>query len=156
MGQNYMTKDNYNKLKERLDYLKGTRRQEISKAVGEAREGGDLRENSAYHAAKEEQGLNEMKIRDLEQQLASAVVTSGQPQEKDGKVRLGSTVKIVAQDTEDEFEYTIVHESEADIFENKISTESPIGGSLLGHKKGDIVEVEIPRGQVKFKIAEVK
>jgi transcription elongation factor GreA len=156
VGQNYMTKENYKKLQERLDYLKGVRRQEISKAVGEAREGGDLRENSAYHAAKEEQGLNEMKIRDLEQQLASAVVTSSQPQEKGGKVRLGSTVKIVAQDTEDEFEYTIVHESEADIFENKISTESPIGGSLLGHVKGDVVEVEIPRGEVKFKIVGIR
>jgi transcription elongation factor GreA len=156
MGQNYMTKENYNKLNERLDHLKGPRRKEISKAVGEAREGGDLRENSAYHAAKEEQGLNEMKIRDLEQQLASAVVVSRQPQENDGQVRLGSTVKIVAQDTEDEFEYTIVHESEADIFENKISTESPIGGGLLGHKKGDVVEVEIPRGQVQFKITEIK
>lgn len=156
MGQNFMTKENYRKLQERLDYLKGTRRQEISKAVGEAREGGDLRENSAYHAAKEEQGLNEMKIRDLEQQLVSAVVTSSRQQEKSDKVRLGSTVKIVAQDTADEFEYTIVHESEADIFENKISTESPIGGGLLGHKKGDVIEVEIPRGQVRFKIVGIK
>jgi transcription elongation factor GreA len=150
-----MTKENYEKMAKKLNELKA-RRAVISKTIGEAREHGDLRENSAYHAAKEEQGLNEMRIRELEAKLESAIVVSAKEMGSNNEVRLGSTVKIVALDTEEEAEYTVVHESDADIFENKISTDSPIGGALFGRQKDDIVEVEIPRGEVKFKILEIK
>lgn len=150
-----MTKENYQKLAEKLTGMK-KRRAVISKTIGEAREEGDLRENSGYHAAKEEQGLNEMRIRELEAKLENAVVVSGKELGSKDEVRLGSVVKIIALDTEEESAYTVVHESDADIFENKISTDSPIGGALFGQKKGAVVSVEIPRGQVKFKIIEIK
>jgi len=151
-----MTKDSYKKLEERLNYLKNVRRKELSKAVGEAREHGDLRENSAYHAAKDEQGMNEMKIRDLEAQLSNAEVVDEKNLVQSGEVRLNSTVKIRDLGSEREFIYTIVTESEADIFEKKISTSSPVGEALFGQKVGEIVEVDAPVGKIKYKIVEIK
>jgi transcription elongation factor GreA len=154
MGEQ-VTKKAFEKMKSKLKGLKG-RRAKISKAIGEAREHGDLKENSAYHAAKEEQGLNEMRIRDLEARIASARVVSEQDLPKSDRVRLNSTVRIKALDTGDEMEFTIVPEIDADVLENKISTDSPIGGAVINCKKGEVVEVEVPRGEVKFKILEVK
>ena len=152
----YMTKENYDKLQEKLEELK-KRRAAISKTIGEAREHGDLRENSAYHAAKDEQGLNEMRIRDLEVKLHNATIVDKDALPKgDGVVRLGSTVTIQTLDTGEKYEYTIVSEMEADVLENKISTESPVGDALMNQKEGDVIEVEVPRGPVKYKIIEVK
>lgn len=154
MGE-YLTKENLEKMQAKLDGLK-KRRAVISKTIGEAREHGDLKENSAYHAAKDEQGLNEMRIRELEEQIAGAtVVAAGEHKKSDG-VSLGSTVKIKALDTGQEFEYTIVPEIEADVLEDKISTDSPIGGALINEKVGAVVEIEVPRGKVKYKILEVR
>ena len=153
---NQMTKESYKKLEEKLNHLKTVRRKEISRAVGEAREHGDLRENSAYHSAKDEQGLNEMKIRELEAQLANAEVVDGKDLRESGEVRLNSTVRIKDLASEREHVYTIVTESEADIFEKKISTSSPVGEALFGQKVGDVIEVEAPAGKIKYKIMEIK
>ena len=150
-----MTKENYEKIKEKLDELK-KRRAVISKTIGEAREHGDLKENSAYHTAKDEQGLNEMRIRDLEAKLESAEIVAKDEKADAGVVTLGSTVKIKALDTGQEFEYMIVSDDEADVLEDKISTDSPIGGALINEKAGTVVEVEIPRGLVKYKILAIK
>lgn len=151
----YMTKENYKKIEEKLAALK-KRRAVISKTIGEAREHGDLRENSAYHTAKDEQGLNEMRIRELEAKLASATVVDKSELSKADCVTLGSVVKIKALDTGQEFEYTLVSDEEADVLEDKISTDSPIGGALVNEKVGAIVEVEVPRGLVKYKILAIK
>ena len=154
MGER-MTKENYGKIEQKLAELK-KRRAVISKAIGEAREHGDLRENSAYHAAKEEQGINEMKIRELEAKLASAEIVDKSELESADCVTLGSVVKVKALDTGQEFEYTIVSEEDADVLEDKISTDSPVGGAVVNEKVGAIVEVEVPRGKVKYKILEIK
>ncbi len=154
MGER-MTKENYGKIEQKLAELK-KRRAVISKAIGEAREHGDLRENSAYHTAKDEQGLNEMRIRELEAKLAGAEIVDKSELENAGCVTLGSVVKVKALDTGQEFEYTIVSEEEADVLDDKISTDSPIGGAVVNEKVGAIVEVEVPRGKVKYKILEIK
>ena len=154
MGE-HMTKENYKKMQAKLEELK-KRRAVISKSIGEAREHGDLKENSAYHAAKEEQGLNEMRIRDLEERVASAVVVKESQMGEKDSVALNSTVKLVELGTENESVYTIVSEMEADPLEGKISTESPKGSALLGQKLGAVVEVEAPRGIIKFRILEIK
>ncbi|MFC1637385.1 GreA/GreB family elongation factor [Candidatus Margulisiibacteriota bacterium] len=109
-----------------------------------------------YQAAKEEQGLNEMRIRDLEARIATAVVVSTRDLPKSDTVRLNSTVKIKALDSGEEMEYTIVSDIDADVLESKISTDSPIGGAVFKCKKGEVVTAELPRGEVKFKILEVK
>ena len=149
----YITKENYNKLKEKLESFK-KRRAVISKTIGEAREHGDLKENSAYHTAKDEQGLNEMRIKELETKLESVTIVEKMP-EGEG-VRLGSTVKLQPVDSERTYEYTLVSAMEADVLENKISPDSPVGGALLGAKVGDVIEVEVPRGLIQYKILEIK
>ncbi len=148
-----MTREAHKKLQQKLEELK-KRRAVISKTIGEAREHGDLRENSAYHTAKDEQGLNEMRIKELEAKLEHVTVVDKMP-EGEG-VRLGSTVKLEMLDSERICEYTLVSAMEADVLENKISPDSPVGGALIGAKVGDVIEVEAPRGLVKYKILEIK
>lgn len=150
-----VTKSALEKMKKTVEKLKG-RRAKISKTIGEAREEGDLKENAGYHAAKEEQGLNEMRIKDLEARIDTAIVVSDKDLSKSDKVRLGSTVRVKALDTDDESEYMIVSEADADVMSGKISTGSPIGGAVFGGKKGQVVKAELPRGEVKFKIIEIK
>ena len=154
MAGNYLSSEAFEELKAKLAVLKGVKRKELAKTVGEAREGGDLKENSGYHEAKKEQGLNEAKIRDLEEKLNSATVVDTKNQPKD-RVGLGSKVKIKDLETGKEVEYTIVSEMEADIFEDKISNESPLGSALAGAKVGEVVAVEAPRGMVKYKILKI-
>lgn len=132
------------------------KRSKISKIIGEARDHGDLRENSAYHEAKKEQGMNEMRIRELEERVDNAEVVAEDNLPKSGIVAFGSVVKIKLLDSDREDEYTLVPEIDADIFEKKISTDSPIGAAIFNQKKGDIVEVETPRGLIKVEILEVK
>jgi transcription elongation factor GreA len=150
-----ITKESFERLKAKLETLK-KKRAGISKTIGEAREHGDLRENSAYHSAKNEQGLNEMRIRELEEKLAHAEVVEKAVEKKKDTVTLGSRVRFKALDTKEEFEYTLVSEEEADILDKKISPASPIGGAILYAKLGEVVEAEIPRGQVKYKILKIK
>ncbi len=151
----YMTKKGYEQLKKKVDELK-SKRGKISKTIGDAREHGDLRENSAYHAAKEEQGLNEMRIREMEANLANAEIVEDSAAAKKDKVTLGATVKVQAVKTEREMEFTLVSASEADILENKISPDSPMGGELLGRKVGEVIAVEAPAGIIAYKILEIK
>jgi len=151
----FMTKESYDRLKEKLDELK-KKRPRISKAIGEAREHGDLRENSAYHAAREEQGLNEARIRELEAKLESVEIVEESKMPKKDTVTLNSTVRIKAIDSGEEFEYKIVSDMEADIFQKMISNESPVGSALMYQQRGDEVEVQVPRGLVKYKIMDIK
>jgi transcription elongation factor GreA len=150
-----VTKKAFEKMKEKLQELK-SRRQKISKTIGEAREHGDLRENSAYHAAKEEQGLNEMRIRDLEERLAGAVIIAEEDASNSGMIGLNTTFRVKALESEREYEYTLVPEIEADVLEYKISPSSPLGEAVINCRVGDVVEVQAPMGLIKYQITEVK
>lgn len=143
----------FKELTEKLAYMKSVRRKELSKAVGEARDHGDLKENSAYHEAKKEQGLNEMRIRELEANLVGVEIVD--KKKSTDKVDIGSTVKIKNLGNDRIVEYTLVSELEADIFENKISTDSPLGEALLYEKLNSVIEFEAPKGMVKYKILKI-
>jgi len=153
--KNQVTKQAYELMQKKLAELKA-RRGKISKTIGEAREHGDLRENSAYHAAKDEQGLNEMRIRELEEKLVDAEVLDEKDMPAKDHVAMGATFRIKDIDRGTEDEFTLVSEVEADVLENKISTASPLGAAALNCKVGDVVEVEAPRGVIKYKILEIK
>ena len=148
------TRDGYDRLKNELETLK-TRRGEIINDIRETREQGDLRENHAYHAAKDAQGMLEARISELEQRLADAVIL--EEGEVCDEVMLGIpvTVRLVGADADDVRVYTIVHAEELDNVENGASEESPVGSALLGKKIGDIVEVQGPRGAVRFEIVSI-
>ncbi|MEW5759016.1 MAG: transcription elongation factor GreA [Candidatus Omnitrophota bacterium] len=151
---NYLTREGFNKLMQELEYLKTTKRREISKEIAKARAFGDLKENAEYDAAKNEQGLNEKKIAELEFKLSQASIIDDTNIEKD-KVLIGAKVKLLDLDTQEECEYIFVSELEADYAQNKISITSPIGRGLLGHKKGEVVEIKIPAGILKYKILSI-
>jgi len=127
-------------------------RQEIAKSLEEAKGQGDLSENAEYAEAKENQGFNEGRIMELEQMIKEAVVIS--KTHKDDKVNVGAVVK--AKSGGEAFVFNIVGSEEADPASGKISNESPLGKAFLGHKKGDEVEVETPRGKVKYKIVGIE
>jgi transcription elongation factor GreA len=149
-----MTKDGYDKLKEKLNYLMKTKRKEIAKNLEIARAHGDLRENAEYSAAKEQQSLNELKIVELAEKLTYARVIDEANIPKD-KAYLGATVKILDMKLNEESEYTLVSEAEADILENKISVTSPIGKGLLGCKENEIVNIQVPAGLMEYKILKI-
>ncbi len=153
-GYSYMTKDGYNKLKAELDILKTVKRQEIAAAIAEAREKGDLSENAEYKAAKDEQGMLEMKISQLDTKLASVRLLD-ESQIDASKVSLLTTVRIKNLKNNKELKYKIVPESESDIAAKKISSSSPVGEGLLGKKVGEIAEVKTPRGVIEFEILEI-
>ena len=150
----YMTLKGYAKLKKKWEYLKTIRRRELSKAIGEARAHGDISENAEYDAAKEEQGLNEKKIAELEQTLSNVKILDDANMPKD-EALLGATVKLKDLASGEEFQYTLVSESEADFSQGMISVTSPVGKSLLGHKKNKIVEIKVPAGILKYKILKI-
>ncbi len=150
----YMTQEGYNKLKGELDELKTNGRQEAAKAIAEAREMGDLSENAEYDAAKEAQGLLELKISQMEAVLANARVIREEDLDT-SKVVILSTVKIKQVKSGKEFEYTIVSQSEANLRAKKISVDSPIGQGLLGKKIGEVAAVNTPNGTVEFEILDI-
>lgn len=153
-GIHYMSQEAYDKLQAELDVLKSTGRQEAAKAIAEAREKGDLSENAEYDAAKEAQGLLELKINNLEKVLASARVLD--PSEIDtNEVRVMTKVKIKNLKTKKALVYHLVSESESDLKERKISVTSPVGKGLLGKKIGEIANVELPVGKVSFEILDI-
>ncbi|MGF1732847.1 transcription elongation factor GreA [Photobacterium kasasachensis] len=131
------------------------RRPVISQAIGEARELGDLKENAEYHAAREEQGICEAQIRDIEYKLSVAQVIDVTKMENTGKVIFGVTVTLIDVDTEDEVQYQIVGDDEADIKAGRISVNSPIARGLIGKMQDDEVVITTPGGQKEFEIAEV-
>lgn len=152
---NYYTKEGLQKLKDELQELKTIGRQNMAKQIAEARDKGDLSENAEYDAAKDAQGLMELKISKLEQIIASARVLD-ESQLDLSKVSILTTVKIKHLKLNKIFDYKIVSEEEADLKANKISVKSPIGEGLIGKKVGEIAEIQIPAGKVKFEILEIR
>ena len=151
----YYTLEGLKKLREELDHLKSVERPKASQAIAEARDKGDLSENAEYDAAKEAQGLLEMKISKMEEVLASARVIH-ESQLDTSKVLVLSTVKIKNTANGMEMTYTLVAESEADLKAGKISVTSPIGKGLLGYSVGEIAEINLPNGNIiKFEILEI-
>ncbi|MGF1725934.1 transcription elongation factor GreA [Photobacterium nomapromontoriensis] len=141
-------------LREELETLM-KRRPHISQAIGEARELGDLKENAEYHAAREEQGICEAQIRDIEYKLSYAQVIDVTKMTKTGKVIFGTTVTLVDIDTEEEVTYQIVGDDEAEIKAGRISVNSPIARGLIGKMQDDEVTIVTPGGKREFEIAEV-
>ncbi len=150
----YYSKEAFDKLKSDLDNLCNVERPKISDQIAQARDKGDLSENAEYDAAKEAQGLLELRISKLEEKLLYARIIDISKLD-DSKVLLYCTVKIKNLDTDQLFEYTLVSETEANLSEGKISASSPIGKGLLTKKKGDIVEIQIPTGLLKFEIIDI-
>jgi transcription elongation factor GreA len=150
----YLTKEGLKKLQDELDLLRNVERPKISQQIAEARDKGDLSENAEYDAAKEAQGMLEMKIAKLQEVLASAKVMDNSRVDTK-EVRLLNKVKIKNQKNNAVMEYTIVSESEANLKEGKISVTSPIAKALLGKKKGDIVDIKVPVGVIPFQIMEI-
>ena len=150
----YLTQDGYDKLVEELDELKSTGRQKVAKAIAEAREKGDLSENAEYDAAKDAQGMLELKINELEKVLANARVLDAS-QLDDSKVVVLSNVTIKNLKNSREMTYQLVSESEADLKAKKISVTSPMGSGLLGKKVGEIATVETPGGNIEFEIVNI-
>ncbi|MFY7665832.1 MULTISPECIES: transcription elongation factor GreA [Flavobacterium] len=150
----YYTAEGLKKLKEELDYLKNVMRPKASQDIADARDKGDLSENAEYDAAKEAQGLLEMRISKLEDIYANARLID-ESQLDTSKVLVLSKVRIKNQANGMELNYTLVAESEADLKSGKISVTSPIGKGLLGKSKGDIAEITVPNGVLKFEILDV-
>ena len=151
---NYYTEEGLNKLNEELEQLKNVERPRISAQIAEAREKGDLSENAEYDAAKEAQGLLELKISKLEAVIASARIVD-ESQLDTSKALILSKVKIKNVANGAVMEYTLVSEKEADLKQKKISVDSPIGEGLLGKSVGDIAEVKVPTGIMKFEVIEI-
>ncbi|MDA8895230.1 transcription elongation factor GreA [Flavobacteriales bacterium] len=150
----YYTEEGLQKLKEELEQLKFVERPSISNQIAEARDKGDLSENAEYDAAKEAQGMLEMKIAKLEAMYASARIIDESQLDTD-KVLALSIVKIKNLATKKEMTFTLVAESEADVKTGKISISSPIGTGLLGKKVGEIAEITVPAGLMKFEIIHI-
>ena len=150
----YLSQDGYDKLVAELDHLKTTERQKAAAAIGEAREKGDLSENAEYDAAKDAQGLLEMKINELEKIMANARVLDESTVDT-SSVSVFTNVKIKNVKTGKEVSYKLVSESEADIKAKRISVNSPVGKGLLGKKVGEIATVVTPRGDIDFKILDI-
>ncbi len=150
----YLTQEGLDNLKAEVDQLKRVERPKISQQIGEARDKGDLSENAEYDAAKEAQGLLELKISKLNAMLADAVVIDESKLDTD-RVLILSKVKLKNQGNGAEMTYTLVPENEADLKTKRISVESPIGKGLLGKKIGEIAEIQVPNGTVKFEIMEI-
>ena len=150
----YYTEEGLKKLRQELNTLKDIERPKISNAIAEARDKGDLSENAEYDAAKEAQGMLEMKISKLEETLSGARLID-ESQLDNSKVLVLSKVKIKNMSNNMEMDYMIVAESEADLASGKISVNSPIGKGLLGKSVGDIAEIDVPSGKLKFKILKI-
>jgi len=150
----YYTEEGLKKLKDELEQLEHVERPRVTNAIAEARDKGDLSENAEYHAAKEEQSLLEFKIAQLKNVVASARVID-ESQLDTSKILALSKVKIKNIANKMEFNYTLVADSESDFKSGKISVNSPIGKGLLGKGVGDIAEINVPNGIMKFEILEI-
>ncbi|MBK7230953.1 MAG: transcription elongation factor GreA [Saprospiraceae bacterium] len=151
---NYMTQEGYDKLKGELDLLKTSGRQEVARAIAEAREKGDLSENAEYHAAKDAQGMLELKINELDKKLMNVRIIDESTIDT-SKVVVLTNVKVLNHKTKKEVIYKIVSEAEADLKASKISATSPIGQGLLGKKVGDQASIQTPAGLLTFEILEI-
>jgi transcription elongation factor GreA len=149
-----MTKEGLEKLQEEVKYLRTVKRQEIAKAIAEAREKGDLSENAEYHAAKEEQGHLEAKLAEMETKLASARVMDESKLDT-SKANILSTVEVMNKKMNKKMKFTLVSEAEANLKENKVSISSPIGKALLGKAIGDIATAQTPAGEMQFEVLKI-
>ncbi len=156
MQKHPMTIEGAERLRHELEQLKRVARPNVIKAIAEARAHGDLKENAEYHAAKDQQGFIEARIRDIESKLGHAQIIDINKIPNEGKVIFGATVKLTALENEIEVTYQIVGEDEADIKHQKISVSSPIARALIGKFEGDEVQVNTPQGIVEYEITEVK
>jgi len=156
MSKEPITLNGLNKLKEELIFLKEKKRPEIVSAIAEARSHGDLKENAEYHAAKEEQSLNESRINEINIIIGSANVIDVTKLNNEGKVVFGSTVFLDNLDTGEKISYKIVGKDEADLKKKLIYFQSPIGKGLIGKNKNDLVEIKTPAGIKNFEIKDVK
>jgi len=150
----YYTKEGLKNLREELEKLEHVERPRITNAIAEARDKGDLSENAEYHAAKEDQSLLELKIAKLKEVLSTARLID-ESQLDNSKILIHSIAKIKNQANGTEFNYTLVADSESDLASGKISVNSPIGKGLLGKKVGEIAEISVPSGVMKFEIIEI-
>ncbi len=150
-----MTREGYDKLKADLAYLNDVKMIEITKRVAAARDLGDLSENAEYHAAREDQGQLQAKIDELRDRLGRAKIIDPATLPKD-IVTMGSKVTVIDLEYDDEEIFTLVGEGEDDADNNKILTTSPIGKGLMGSKVGEKVEIEVPKGTIKFKIIKIE
>jgi transcription elongation factor GreA len=155
LKENILTKEGYNALKKEIEDLSTRRRREVAERIKTAREFGDIAENAEYDSAKNEQAMLEARIAKLEERLASSRVIEKRDISKD-VVSVGSTVRLRDVDAKQTVEYRIVGSAEANPAELKLSNESPVGKAIIGHKKGETVEVTTPRGSLKYKILEIK
>ena len=150
-----MTKDGEQALQQELKQLKTVDRPRIIKAIAEAREHGDLKENAEYHAAREQQGFAEGRISEIENKLSHAQVIDIASIPPTGKVIFGTTVTLINLDTEEEIRYQIVGEDEANVKNGKISVGSPISRGIMGKEIGEIVQIKTPSGVIEYEIDEV-
>lgn len=151
-----MTGQGARALEEELKHLKTELRPQITQAIAEARELGDLKENAEYHAAREQQGMVEARIRDIEGRLQNAQVIDVASIPHTGKVIFGTTVEIANVETDETVTYQIVGDDESDIKRGKLSVSSPIARALVGKEEGDVVAVKTPSGLVEYEIVEVR
>lgn len=150
----YYTKEGLEKLRKELNELKDVERPKASQAIAEARDKGDLSENAEYDAAKEAQGLLEMRISKLEETLSNARIID-ESQLDTSKVLVLSTVKLLNKVNKQNMSFTLVAESEADLKSGKISVNSPIGKGLLGKAVGDVAEIQVPNGVLQLEVLEI-
>ena len=150
-----LTPEGLENLKKEIETLSTEKRREVAERIKEARDFGDISENSEYDDAKNEQAMLEARIATLEDKLRSASVIDSSELDNE-VVRVGSLVSVKDTGSGKSLKYTIVGSTEADPAENRLSNESPVGKAILGHKKGDVVEVAAPRGALTFKILEIK
>ena len=155
MEKEPLTLNGLEKIKKELDYLKNTKRQEIIKAIAEARSHGDLKENAEYHAAKEQQSLTEGRIQEINDLIARANVVDVTKINNNGKVIFGSTVHVLNLETNKVNTFKIVGKDEANVKENLIYFRSPLGKGLIGKLKGETIQISTPNGEKKFEIKNV-
>ena len=150
----FLTHEGFEKLQGKLKALKGKKRREIANALESARLLGDISENAEYESAKQEQGINEGRIMELEDKFARAQIIDEKNISKD-KAYVGATVKLKDTDSGEDITYKLMSEDEADFAQGKISISSPVGKALLGKKKGELVNIKIPAGVLKYEVVDI-
>lgn len=151
---NYVTQETLEKMKQELQHMKGVERPAASKAIAEAREKGDLKENAEYDAAKEAQGMLEAKIKQMEALIAHARIIDESTIDT-SRVSILTFVTVTNMKSKRQLTYQIVSENQADLKQKKISSTSPVGSGLLGKKVGDVAEIKVPAGLINFRIDKI-
>jgi len=149
-----MTREGYDKLKSELDRLRSAEMLEVTKRVAAARDMGDLSENAEYHAAREDQGILQARINDMSDRLAKAVIVDTNTLPKD-TIAFGSKVKVMDLDVDEEETFELVGPGQENPDNGRILTSSPIGRGLIGRRKGETVEIQVPRGTIRFRILDI-